>query len=57
VASLPAASACLRRSAVDRRQAGAGRSGARGVLAKEEEMGEKKGVGGVGNAYYQCDGR
>jgi hypothetical protein len=36
---------------------GAGRSGARGVLAKEEEMGEKKGVGGVGNAYYQCDGR
>jgi hypothetical protein len=33
---------------VDRRQGG--RSGARGVLAKEEDRG-KKGVGGIGGAF------
>jgi hypothetical protein len=53
-ASLPTPSACLQRSAMDRRQGG-GRNGARGVLVKEEESGKKKGTGGICDAFYQCD--
>jgi hypothetical protein len=47
---LPATSVCLWRLAVDRRQEG--RSGAHGMLVKEEERGGggEKGAGGIGDA-------
>jgi hypothetical protein len=54
VASLPAASACLWRSTVDRRQGG--RSGTHAVLAKEEERGRKKGAGNVSGAPLKGSG-
>jgi hypothetical protein len=43
--------------AVGRGQEAGERSGAHGVLVKEEKKGKKKGVGSIGDAFYRRGGR
>jgi hypothetical protein len=56
VASLPAASSCLRQSAVDRRQGGGAELLLMACLQRRKRGGKER-AGGVGDAFYQRGGR